>query len=452
MFKSTIAGALSLALTATSASAATNLMFVLDASNSMWGQVDGTAKIDTAKTALLRLMSDLPADTKVGLMAYGHTSKTSCQDVKLVLPVGAADEATARQAVQAIVPQGKTPIANALQATAGYFPQGEEENNNVVLISDGIETCDGDPCLVAETLAASNINVKVHVVGFDISEKDRAALECIAEKGNGRYFAANSTEDFNSAVSEAVTVVAQAEPKAKPEPKPEPEPKPAGEPVVHFVDEFDGDAPQEHWAISNENIDSYLVEESALLLLTTGNSGFRTKDTPNLFRLNQSVPKGDWDLAMNVRPELGTGRDDIWLGVYEDADNFIAARLWSRWNDNPGYCADIGLTVQKYSQGQESRFDRTVVGTDSCGRGNGDVGAVVTGLVERGARLVLSKRGRKYSAKLIVNEDGGRTSEFATDEVSVIRLKGDVALAVGQWEGRKGETLLFVDRIEITGK
>ena len=70
-----------------SSSAGTNLIFIVDGSNSMWGQVDGVAKIETARLALTNLVNEIPNETHVGLMSYGIFSKDSCDDVHLlVLP------------------------------------------------------------------------------------------------------------------------------------------------------------------------------------------------------------------------------------------------------------------------------------------------------------------------------------------------------------------------------
>ena len=90
-----------------------------------------------------------------------------------------------------------------------------EENNHVVLISDGIETCEGDPCKVAADLVAKGLNVRVHVVGFDVDADAREQLQCIAEAGNGMYFDAQSAQALQQAVIE-VRAVAQAEPEPEP--------------------------------------------------------------------------------------------------------------------------------------------------------------------------------------------------------------------------------------------
>ena len=164
MFKSIVALSLLAATLAvlqpTVAKAETNMLFIMDASNSMWGQIDGTAKIETAKSTLGELLADLPEGTVPGLMVYGHRSEGDCADVELVSPFGDSTAADIDAAIQGLTPRGKTPIAASLEQSAVAFEGREEENNAVVLISDGIETCEGDPCAAAGALIERGINVK----------------------------------------------------------------------------------------------------------------------------------------------------------------------------------------------------------------------------------------------------------------------------------------------------
>lgn len=121
--------------------AETNILFILDGSNSMWGQVAGVAKIKTAQDVLTDLMVNLPKDTKVGLMVYGHRSSESCDDIELLSSIGADQPAELVNKIRSIRPTGKAPIANALLGSRTAFSTLDGQNNHVVLISDGIETC-----------------------------------------------------------------------------------------------------------------------------------------------------------------------------------------------------------------------------------------------------------------------------------------------------------------------
>jgi len=85
-------------------------ILILDASGSMWGQIEGTAKIEIAKTVLDGLLDDLPATSRLGLMAYGHNKKGDCSDIEMLSALG-ANRDDIKTAVKGISPKGKTPIS-----------------------------------------------------------------------------------------------------------------------------------------------------------------------------------------------------------------------------------------------------------------------------------------------------------------------------------------------------
>jgi Ca-activated chloride channel family protein len=123
-------------------------MLVLDASGSMWGQIDGTAKITIAQGVIDGLLSETPDDQVLGIIAYGHRRKGDCSDIEtLVLPASGTRSAIS-QAVNALKPKGKTPMSDAVQAAA-LAMRHSEEAATVILVADGIETCAPDPCAAA---------------------------------------------------------------------------------------------------------------------------------------------------------------------------------------------------------------------------------------------------------------------------------------------------------------
>ena len=87
--------------------ASSNVLFILDGSGSMWGQLDGTAKIETAKKVMSSLLSDLPKNVNVGLMAYGHRSEGDCKDVQLLVPIASNSADKLTKQINAIKPKGK---------------------------------------------------------------------------------------------------------------------------------------------------------------------------------------------------------------------------------------------------------------------------------------------------------------------------------------------------------
>ncbi len=281
--------------------AETNMLFILDGSNSMWGQVEGQAKIKTAQDVLTDLMADLPKDTKVGLMVYGHRSRESCDDIEILSSIGADGPAELVKKIRSIQPTGKTPIANALFGSLIAFSKFEGQNNHVVLISDGIETCGGDVCMAASAIANANIKPSVHVVGFDVGAKERAQLECIPKMGNGKYFSAANAGELKTAIAQ-VKQVAQAAP----------QPKKKG-PKEVFRDDFNGDELADHWDVINPNPDAFIVEDGKLLVISTVAASITGEKVENTFRLTKGMPKGDWDAVVKLVPEIQTFQERMYL-------------------------------------------------------------------------------------------------------------------------------------------
>jgi hypothetical protein len=216
---------------------------------------------------------------------------------------------------------------------------------------------------------------------------------------------------------------------------------------VLFVDDFDGAALREHWNVANERADSYVVENGELLASTTGEGGFRHGATRNRFQLTQPVPAGDWDMVLEGKPTFATGRDSAWLGVYQDDKNFVAAHLWCVGRD----CSELVISVVRRTNGEESLFNKRIAGSTTCGYGKEDVPAVVKKLADNGAKIVLSRRGRRFTASVELKPGvlSDKPATVTTDEVSVVRLVGAAAFAIGQFEARKGETLMGVDRFSM---
>ncbi len=420
-------------LIAGTAEAETNILFILDGSNSMWGQIDGTAKIDTAKSVLNDTLSGLSGDVVPGLMIYGHRRKDDCSDVQLVAPFGSGSVDSIRAAVSAISPRGKTPIADSLKAAGNAFAGREEENNNILLMSDGIETCGGDPCAVAGELVRRGINVRVHVVGFDVDAETRAQLQCIAEKGNGEYFDAKNASDFQSAVAK-VQELAKA---------PEPEPEPVPTTTEYFRDDFNGAELANHWEVINPDPDAFIVEDGNLLVFSSTPADFAEGNIANLFRLNQPLPKGDWTATAKIRVDFQSLRDRVFFGLYDDEKNYLVNVLSLRFNAN--YDQHIlFVSSDKALKGKITTSSTHVWTTE---KGSGLAG------VEQGQPYLvrLEKKGREYTG--FIKLEGAQEPEwFALPAIRLLRSKANLAIAVFQAPGGGGEGALMVDwmKIEVT--
>lgn len=428
----------------TSFAASNDILFVLDGSGSMWGQIDGVAKIETAKTTMARLINDVPSDARLGFMTYGTNSKESCTDVSLVNAIG-TDKSAIVSSISNVTPLGKTPIQKSLIDGLNALQKAEPSDvqKSLVLISDGIETCDGDPCSVAATAQERGVDMKVHVVGFDVDADARAQLECIAKSGGGQYFDASDTEGFTEAM-QAVVKVAQV---ATPQPIQVSSPAPAAPASVFFEDDFDGEALATHWTMSNANEDSFIVEAGELLLVSNKKQGFNTPDPENLLQLNADMPRGDWDMNLYLKYDAQTTQDHIWFGLYSDVQNYLSVQYWSDLRS----CSRYVLRLDRMAKGERTNFDKVSAGR-GCGYGNDDMPPIIANHVEEGMILTLSKRGRAYTATariggLDIND--GNARKVTSESLTSLRVPGKLAIAVGKWSDVKGEVLSFIDRVEI---
>ncbi|MEM7218001.1 MAG: hypothetical protein AAF515_06520 [Pseudomonadota bacterium] len=173
-----------------------SLYVIYDSSNSMWGELDdGTRKYEAARDALSAAVT---AEGSISLRAYGHSRAGDCRDSELLIEASAAS-ADAVQAIQGLRPTGKTPISYSLrEARKDLGDEGE-----ILLISDGIETCDVDPCELVNDWRAAGVRIRVHVVGVGLNELERGAMQCIADAGNGQYFDARTGVELQEAIGQA---------------------------------------------------------------------------------------------------------------------------------------------------------------------------------------------------------------------------------------------------------
>ena len=185
----------------------TRILFLLDASGSMYATMDKDNRINVAKRILTKLMDSLERakDVEVALRVYGHNSppsKHDCKDTKLEVPFSPNNHGAIKREVAKIVPKGTTLIAYSLQQAAYDFPKEPNVRNVVVLITDGIEECQGDPCAVSEAMQANGVILRPFIVGIGGTDDFRKAFECV-----GRYYDANTEADFDNVLN---VVISQA--------------------------------------------------------------------------------------------------------------------------------------------------------------------------------------------------------------------------------------------------
>ena len=200
-----------------------NVELVFDSSGSMAQELpSGETRIEAAKSVLNDVIDAIPdrEGVNVGFRVYGHEGSNqeadraeSCQSTDLVVPIDGVNKEALRSAVASYEPVGWTPITLSLQRAAEDFSAPEEnERNAIVLVTDGLETCGGDPCAAAEALAQGDVSVTTYVIGFALSQEEQGTLQCIADAGGGLNLGAGSTEELNQAlftVLEELQVVVQ---------------------------------------------------------------------------------------------------------------------------------------------------------------------------------------------------------------------------------------------------
>jgi Mg-chelatase subunit ChlD len=176
---------------------------VVDASRSMWGRMQGRPKMIVAKDILREVSRWFPGELELALRAYGHQTDSDlrdCADSELLVALGKNNRVQIRQALDGLRPLGQTPLAYALNQVAYDFQEASGERA-VILVTDGIESCGGDPIAAARTLR--NQDIVIHVIGFglgNIADEDTAGLNAVADASGGRFLTAYSAAELKEAL------------------------------------------------------------------------------------------------------------------------------------------------------------------------------------------------------------------------------------------------------------
>ncbi|MGX9116737.1 vWA domain-containing protein [Mesorhizobium sp. BHbsci] len=201
--------------------AADRVVIVLDASGSMWAQIDGKPKLEIARETLRTVLQSVPADREIGFMAYGHREKGSCEDIELIVPPQAGSAPAVSAAADSLKFIGKTPLTSAVKQAAEALKYTEDKAT-VILITDGLETCKGDPCALGKELRAAGVDFTVNVVGFGLTADEGKQVACLADNTGGKYIQASDEQALQDALVETIAAAA-LEPAPAPQPAPEPE-------------------------------------------------------------------------------------------------------------------------------------------------------------------------------------------------------------------------------------
>ena len=184
------------------------LLLILDASGSMWAPVptEEVSRFASAQRVLGELLDKLPDEVEVGLIAYGHRRRGDCQDIETVVPAGPLDRAAVRRTVGALTPTGKTPLAGSAQQ-AFEIMRSREDITILILLTDGLETCDGDLGAVVQAARDEGLEFVLDVVGFHVDDADAQQLVDAAANGCGRYVGAAGADQLAAALDTALARV-----------------------------------------------------------------------------------------------------------------------------------------------------------------------------------------------------------------------------------------------------
>ena len=183
----------------------TRILFMFDASQSMSGYWESDKKISIARNFLIGVVDSLETlpNVQMALRVYGHQSPVlmrDCQDTKLEVAFDLNNAHKIRQKLRFLKPNGNTPIAYSLEQAANDFPPCPDCRNIVILITDGIEECGGDPCAVSRRLQEQGITLKPFIIGIGIDPNFKKTFDCV-----GYYYNAVREEDFKEVLRVVIT-------------------------------------------------------------------------------------------------------------------------------------------------------------------------------------------------------------------------------------------------------
>lgn len=423
---------------------APSVLFVLDGSGSMLAKAGAKSKIEIAKTVLADMLNKLAPEVRAGLMVYGANRKDDCNDIEMLAPLG-SDHATLVQAINGVNPKGKTPLTGAIQLAAAQLKQ-IEGNASVVVVSDGKETCTGDPCVAAREATGTGINLRIHVVGFDVTPDETQQLNCIAKEGKGKYFAASNAEQLTVALAEV-----QKEVVAPPPPPPPvvaqtpPAPPPVLVSEVLFEDRFDRNDLGEMWEVVKPDPNRLALSDGKLLIAAAklpasvkDKSGF-TLTTPINLTLLQKSPSGNF--IATVKATLAD-TEGMRVGLYYwvDDNNFVVIGPWTRGESGGGiyYGNNYAAPWRRPSLSKlvSSNKDETLLKADKLGNRDlkGESPKPETWYLQ------LERAGVKYIGR--VSLDGNKWEEIGIHVF--IPKTGRIGLGAYQdWEGGNEQPVEF---------
>ncbi|EMN01489.1 von Willebrand factor type A domain protein [Leptospira noguchii str. 2007001578] len=173
-------------------------LFIIDASGSMNEYLGIYQKIHLAKKHVSHYIYTLPQETEIGFLAYGNRLP-GCSSSRLYQPLEVGNHDTFKNRLFSLTPSGATPLAESIRIAGTLISQRKKETE-IILVTDGVESCYGDPKKELQTLKQKGIPFRFHVLGLGLKRNEELQMKILTEEGDGRYFGIEDDSSFYTAL------------------------------------------------------------------------------------------------------------------------------------------------------------------------------------------------------------------------------------------------------------
>ena len=187
----------------------TNLLFVVDFSNSMSEYVENETKVNLVKKMLNRIAPQISSETKVGMRVYGHNcnllAMQACRSSELVVPLEKGNNYKITSAISKLRPKGMTPITYSLKQAVKKDFVDIDGKKHIILLTDGGENCDESPCDYAISLIKTRRDINIDVIAFNVHDSDDLAqLRCTADVTGGHFIKADTNAELVKSMEDLI--------------------------------------------------------------------------------------------------------------------------------------------------------------------------------------------------------------------------------------------------------
>jgi hypothetical protein len=325
------------------------------------------------------------------------------------------------KAVNKLEPKGSTPLSGAIGLAVTQLRE-VEGSASVVVVSDGKETCEGDPCAAVREALAQGVKMQVHVVGFDVTPEEAEQLQCMAKAGNGKYFAAANAEGLGEALAQVKEEIAPA-------PPPAPPPAPRSTQAL-LQDDFERDSLGENYEVISPDPNRLVISEGKLTIVATQR---QAGATPVNLVLAQTPPSGNFVATVKINvPAMQGIRTSLFYWV--DQENFLRVGPWVMGDSGYGLGSRCFLNFSKTISGKVDVQRKDL--SELEGRQKENTAPPETWYLQ------LERKGVKYTGRASV--DGKKWTDIGSH--IILQKNGRIGLGVEQdWGGGNEHPAEFDD-------